>query len=262
MSQPVSEEIPVIAKLRLCVQHPAVQATGKIMGTLVLQERARWLKLANLLDRQKDDILDMPIVPEGIFGSSLASMQQCCEAKKKVYEVLQLCLLWKVSGSPPMVQCKEFTPGPQALPLRVQKHTKPAPAPPVSSGRASWANAPSFSADCRLPVEEEEKGSLTGPFSCGDGVESSPFPCSTSSPLQHASRASTRLPSSTVVDHAGLRRPTTTSVCGRFFFFPRMTTTTHSQYFCKIKVCFAAAFRPGPRAQQKKKMKMKKIISS
>lgn len=137
--------------------------------------------------------------------------------------MLQLCLLWKVSGPPPMVQCKEFTPGPQALPLRVQKHTKPAPAPPVSSGRASWANAPSTSADCRSPVGEEEKGSLTGPFSCGDGVESSAFPCSTSSPLQHASRASARLPFPTIVDHAGLRRPTTTSVCGRFFFSPRMT---------------------------------------
>ena len=40
-----------------------VQAMGIAMGTMVLQEQGRWLSLANLSDREKDDILDMPIVP-------------------------------------------------------------------------------------------------------------------------------------------------------------------------------------------------------
>ena len=68
------EEIPVITDLCLRVQHCMVQATRRALGTMVLQERAWWLNLANLSDREKDDVLDMPIVPEGIFGSALASM--------------------------------------------------------------------------------------------------------------------------------------------------------------------------------------------
>ena len=77
------EEIPVITDLCLRVQRCTVHATGRVLEVMVLQERARWLNLANLSDREKDDVLDMPIVPEVIFGSSLASMQQWCEAKKK-----------------------------------------------------------------------------------------------------------------------------------------------------------------------------------
>ena len=89
---PAMEEIPVVTDLCLRVQRCAVQATGRALGTMVLQERARWLNLANLSDREKDDVLDMPIVPEGIFGSALASMQRRCEAKKKEDEALRLCL--------------------------------------------------------------------------------------------------------------------------------------------------------------------------
>lgn len=47
-----------------------------LWGMIVLQERARWLNLMDLSDREKKDILDMPIVPEGIFGTALASVQQ------------------------------------------------------------------------------------------------------------------------------------------------------------------------------------------
>ena len=70
------------------------------------QERARWLNLANLSDREKDDVLDMPIVPEGIFGSALASMQRRCEAKKKEDEALQLCLPRKPPAPSPPAQRK------------------------------------------------------------------------------------------------------------------------------------------------------------
>lgn len=60
----------------------------------------RWFNLVNLLDKEKDDMLHMPIVPEGIFRSAFASMQQRCEAKKKEDEALQLCLPRKASGPP------------------------------------------------------------------------------------------------------------------------------------------------------------------
>lgn len=59
---------------------------------MVLQERMRWLTLADLTDREKQDLLDMPVVPEGVFGSALASMQRRCEATRKEDEALQLCL--------------------------------------------------------------------------------------------------------------------------------------------------------------------------
>ncbi|XP_038146283.1 uncharacterized protein LOC119786801 [Cyprinodon tularosa] len=46
----------------------------------------------------------MPIVPEGIFGSALATMQQRCEAKKKDNEALKLCLPRKAPAPSPPVQ--------------------------------------------------------------------------------------------------------------------------------------------------------------
>ena len=85
-------EITTIADICLRVQRCAVQAAGKCMSMLMLQERTRWLNLTNLSDREKEDILDMPIVPEGVFSSALVSMQKGCEAKKKEDEALQLCL--------------------------------------------------------------------------------------------------------------------------------------------------------------------------
>lgn len=84
------------------------------MGTLVLQERAQWLTLANLKDREQDNMLDSPIVPEGLFGSVLASMQQRCEVKHKEDESLQLRFPWKAPAPLPATRWKEFTPGPRA----------------------------------------------------------------------------------------------------------------------------------------------------
>ncbi|KAK5906308.1 hypothetical protein CgunFtcFv8_002189 [Champsocephalus gunnari] len=77
------DEMAAVTDICLRVQRCAVQATGKAMGIMVVQERARWLNLTNLPDREKEDVLDMPIVPEGIYGSALASMQRRCETKKK-----------------------------------------------------------------------------------------------------------------------------------------------------------------------------------
>lgn len=138
------EEIPVITDLCLRVQRCAVQATGRAMGTMVLQERARWLNLASLSDREKDDVLDMPIVPEGIFGSALASMQQRCEAKKKEDEALKLCLPRKPSAPSPPAQRKSFAQAAsQVSQFKIPKHPKPQPAPPPVPGRPGWFKKPS-----------------------------------------------------------------------------------------------------------------------
>lgn len=50
------------------------------------------INLINLSDKEKEDIMDIPLVPKGILGSSIASMQKRCKAKKNKDEALQLCL--------------------------------------------------------------------------------------------------------------------------------------------------------------------------
>ncbi|MEQ2187767.1 hypothetical protein GOODEAATRI_008007, partial [Goodea atripinnis] len=48
----------------------AVQTTGRAMGPLVLQERARWLGLTNLTTRKKEELLNTTVVPHGLFGAA------------------------------------------------------------------------------------------------------------------------------------------------------------------------------------------------
>lgn len=64
----VFSDIPTTTDLCLHVQRCAIQTTGKVLRTLVLQEHARWLNLANLSNRW-----NMSIFPEGIFDSALAN---------------------------------------------------------------------------------------------------------------------------------------------------------------------------------------------
>lgn len=58
----VWEEIAVIADLSLRIQRVSVQATGKVIMTLVWM-RTRWLSLTHLTDRDQEKILDMPMIP-------------------------------------------------------------------------------------------------------------------------------------------------------------------------------------------------------
>lgn len=58
------------------------------MDLMVLQERARWLNLINLSTRDKEDLLNTPVVTQGLFGTAIASMQKRCENKKSEDEAL------------------------------------------------------------------------------------------------------------------------------------------------------------------------------
>lgn len=64
--------IRAVTDLCLFIQRSAVQVTGKITATMVLQEHARWLSLADLTEHEK------PVVSEGIFflGTSNATTRQ------------------------------------------------------------------------------------------------------------------------------------------------------------------------------------------
>ncbi|KAK5933730.1 hypothetical protein CgunFtcFv8_014189 [Champsocephalus gunnari] len=138
----VWDEIAAITDICLRVQRCAVQAMGKALGMMVVQERARWLNLADLPDREKEDVLDMPIVPEGIFGSALASMQLRCESKRKGDEALQLCLPRRVQPPPSMVPRQAFTHAvsrPARFKIPKQQRSQPVPGPqPRHEARGSW----------------------------------------------------------------------------------------------------------------------------
>lgn len=57
--------------------------------------------MANLSDREKEAILDAPVVAEGIFGSALTLMQERCEEKKRDDEALRPCLPRQSQTAPP-----------------------------------------------------------------------------------------------------------------------------------------------------------------
>ncbi|KAK5912693.1 hypothetical protein CesoFtcFv8_002539 [Champsocephalus esox] len=137
------DEIATVTDNCLRVQRCAIQATSKVMGIIVVQERARWLNLTNLPDREKEDVLDMPIVPEGIFGSALASMQRRCESKKKEDEALHLCLPRRVQPLPPQQRpFAQAAPNPAGFKVPGQQRSQPArvPSPGRRRGRVGLEN--------------------------------------------------------------------------------------------------------------------------
>jgi len=98
------EEICVIMDHVLRLHNVAMQATGRAMGLTVLQERAGWLGLTNLTTKEKAEFLDGPIIPQGLFGTAVTSMQKRFEENKGDDEVLQLCLPRRVQTVAPAVQ--------------------------------------------------------------------------------------------------------------------------------------------------------------
>ena len=102
--------------------------------------------LANFSDREKEDILDMPIVPEGIFGSALDSIQRRFEAKKREDEALQLCLpRMPPAPSPRALRKTVVQAASQGSQFKIPKQSKPQPAPVSHPGRTGWpkkASAP------------------------------------------------------------------------------------------------------------------------
>ncbi|XP_024141773.2 uncharacterized protein LOC112154824 [Oryzias melastigma] len=86
------DELCVVTDLCLRLHRSAVQAAGRAMALMVTQERARWLNLSSLSQKEKTHLLDVPVDPKGLFGPAVATMQKRCEEKKREGEALQLCL--------------------------------------------------------------------------------------------------------------------------------------------------------------------------
>lgn len=137
------------------------------MGTLVLQERARWLTLANVSDREKDDVLDSPIIPEGVWVCprvDAAALQSEAQGRQGALAVPSA----KGSGSSSssMAERSSRTPG---FAVQSAEMHQTSPWPSCFIGTSTLGQQPlDFSrnidqirADRYLPVEEEEEGSLT-----------------------------------------------------------------------------------------------------
>ncbi|KAI5094524.1 E3 ubiquitin/ISG15 ligase TRIM25-like [Silurus meridionalis] len=77
------EEICVIADLNLRSSRGAVQSCSRSMGLAVVGERALWLGLTGLSEREKVEFLDAPIEPKALFGAGVANMRQQCDLRKK-----------------------------------------------------------------------------------------------------------------------------------------------------------------------------------
>ncbi|XP_049432685.1 uncharacterized protein LOC125889068 [Epinephelus fuscoguttatus] len=86
------EEMCVITDHCLHLHKVAIQSQGRAMGLMVLQERARWLIFTTLSAKEKEDLLDTPISPKGLFGAAVTSMQKRCEERKREDKALKLCL--------------------------------------------------------------------------------------------------------------------------------------------------------------------------
>ncbi|KAL0177335.1 hypothetical protein M9458_026229, partial [Cirrhinus mrigala] len=141
------EEICVIADLNLRTSRGAVQSCGRSMGLAVVGERALWLGLSGLSDREKVDFLDAPVEPKALFGASVTAMRQRCDLRKQEGEAFQACL-----------PRKPFPKGPPSTrpgfdgPLRSGQSAFRSPRPPQSqqsdtqSKQAQPKGKPSFAA--------------------------------------------------------------------------------------------------------------------
>ncbi len=138
------EEICVVTDLSLRLQRCVVQAAGEAMATMVIQERGRWLNLANTSDREKEAILNAPVVAEGIFGSALTLMQKRCEDKKRDDEALQLCMPRKAHTAPPppprqtFAQVTAYTPPSYRIPQWQRPNVNAAGHRGVPGQRTAW----------------------------------------------------------------------------------------------------------------------------
>ena len=68
-----------------------------------------WLNLSSLSQKEKVQLLDVPVDPKGLFGPALASMQKRFEEKKREGEALQLCLPRKAPATSPAAHRQIFT---------------------------------------------------------------------------------------------------------------------------------------------------------
>lgn len=154
----VWEEICYITDLNLRTFRGAIQSCGRAMGLAVVGERALWLNLSSLTDKEKADLLDAPIDPKALFGPAIAAMRDKCDARKKEGEAFDVCLPRRPA---PQAAPGTRTPAPPPQPPqprtfqqaarapRQQQGEQPANPQPRAQGPRSWSRNAFSSASSR-----------------------------------------------------------------------------------------------------------------
>lgn len=90
----------MIVDLNLCTSRGAVQSCGRSMGLAVVGERVLWLSLSGLSEKEMWIFLDAPVDPKTLFGSTVTTMHQQCDLRKKEEEAFKTCLPRKSAARP------------------------------------------------------------------------------------------------------------------------------------------------------------------
>ncbi|KAL0177447.1 hypothetical protein M9458_026341, partial [Cirrhinus mrigala] len=88
------------------------QALGRVMSTMVVQERHLWLNLAEMRDAEKVCFLDAPISQVGLFGETVEEFAQQFSTVKKQTEAIKHILPRHVGSARPAPLRQQLPPAP------------------------------------------------------------------------------------------------------------------------------------------------------
>ncbi|KAL0175185.1 hypothetical protein M9458_031153, partial [Cirrhinus mrigala] len=101
------------------------QALGRVMSTMVVQERHLWLNLAEMRDAEKARFLDAPISQSGLFGETVEEFAQQFSTVKQQTEAIKHILPRRAASAGPAQPTQQ----PPPVPRRGRPPTRTAQAP-------------------------------------------------------------------------------------------------------------------------------------
>ncbi len=134
------EESPSLAELRrttdlaLCATKQAATAMGRSMAAMVVTERHLWVNLADIGKKEKGFLLDAPVSPSELFGTSVETVVEKFREAKARSAAFKI-LIPRRSRSEPE-QRRGPGPSPSGDQKWAQKASVTARAPPPPAGRA------------------------------------------------------------------------------------------------------------------------------
>ncbi len=117
------QELRMVTDFALRAMKVTARSLGKVMSTMVVQERHLWLNLAGMKDADKARFLDAPISQAGLFGDTVEGFAQQFSAVQQQTEAIQHILPRRDAPS---------TAAPGARPQSARRHGRP----PTSSRAA------------------------------------------------------------------------------------------------------------------------------
>lgn len=77
------EEICMITDHSIHASCSVIQGCSRTMSLVVVGEITLWLRISSLTDKEKVDLLDAPVKPKELFGSTVDAMRQKCDVQKR-----------------------------------------------------------------------------------------------------------------------------------------------------------------------------------